>query len=162
MIQQGVTLQNVASVLEHDNKVKVAGVDVDGVLRGKIISKSKFLSSAKDGFGLSSAIFGWDIHDELYSTELAITSKDTGYEDFIAIPDLNTYRRIPWENNIAFFLLEFFRGEDRIAPDPRGLMKIVKDRLALEGVKAMAGGKMFSILSRCLSGLYKFSQFSGA
>lgn len=140
MILPEVTLQNLASVLEHDNKVKVAGVDVDGVLRGKIISKSKFLSSAKAGFGLSSVIFGWDVHDVLYSPELAITFKATGYVDFIAVPDLASYRRIPWEDNIAFFLLEFFRDGEPIAPDPRGLMKTVKNKLAAEGVKAMAGG----------------------
>lgn len=139
MIIPEVTLQNLASVLEHDNKVKVAGVDVDGVLRGKIISKSKFLSSAKGGFGLSSAIFSWDVHDELYTTELSIASKETGYDDFIAVPDLASYRRIPWDDNIAFFLLEFFRNGERITPDPRGLMKSVRDKLAAEGVKAMAG-----------------------
>jgi len=37
------------------------GVDVDGVLRGKIMSKDKFLSSAKgDGFNFCSVIYGWD------------------------------------------------------------------------------------------------------
>jgi glutamine synthetase len=34
---------------------------VDGVLRGKIMSKNKFLSIAKgDGFGFASVVFGWD------------------------------------------------------------------------------------------------------
>lgn len=34
---------------------------MDGVLRGKIMSQSKFLSAVKsDGFGFCSVIFGWD------------------------------------------------------------------------------------------------------
>jgi glutamine synthetase len=143
MIAPDLTLENLACVLHLDNKVKVAGVDVDGVLRGKIIAKSKFLSSAKDGFGLSSAIFGWDVHDELYETELEICSKKTGYADFIAVPDLASYRRIPWEDNIAFFLLEFYRDGKRIAPDPRGLMKTVTEKLAANGTMAMSGGISF-------------------
>lgn len=141
MAEQEVTHQNLASILEHDNKIKVAGIDVDGVLRGKIIAKSKFLSSAKDGFGISSAIFGWDIHDQLYEKELDVCSSKTGYADFIAVPDLASYRRIPWEDNIAFFLIEFYRDGKRIAPDPRGLMKTVTEKLAANGTKAMSGGK---------------------
>jgi glutamine synthetase len=31
--------------------VKVAGIDVDGILRGKIMSRSKFNSAKSDGFG---------------------------------------------------------------------------------------------------------------
>jgi hypothetical protein len=33
--------------LANDGKVKVAGIDVDGVLRGKVMHKDKFLSIAK-------------------------------------------------------------------------------------------------------------------
>jgi hypothetical protein len=38
-------------LLQGDNKVKVAGIDADGVLRGKVMSKDKFLSAVKAGFG---------------------------------------------------------------------------------------------------------------
>ena len=67
------SLEQLAVLLEHDNKVKVAGtciylisaelsgVDIDGVLRGKIMSKSKFLSACRaTSFGFCSVIFGWD------------------------------------------------------------------------------------------------------
>jgi glutamine synthetase len=45
------TKESITALLEHDDKVKVAGIDIDGVLRGKIMSKTKFLSSIPDGFG---------------------------------------------------------------------------------------------------------------
>ena len=35
--------------LASDDRVKVAGVDMDGILRGKIVAKEKFLSSVKSG-----------------------------------------------------------------------------------------------------------------
>lgn len=72
------SIEELKELLKNDTKVKVAGesfilngedrrilirpgVDIDGVLRGKIMSKDKFLSAAKsDGFGFCSVIFGWD------------------------------------------------------------------------------------------------------
>lgn len=41
-------------------EVKVAVVDIDGILRGKYMQKEKFLSAAKGGFGFCSVVFGWD------------------------------------------------------------------------------------------------------
>lgn len=35
--------------LAADEKVRVAGIDIDGILRGKILSKEKFLGSLKSG-----------------------------------------------------------------------------------------------------------------
>jgi glutamine synthetase len=46
--------------LDPYNKVKLAGIDADGVLRGKVVSKDKLLSAIKsDGLGWCSVIFGW-------------------------------------------------------------------------------------------------------
>src|ERR1700760_3234570 len=98
-----VTLDNLSNVLSGDISVKVAGIDVDGVLRGKLMAKKKFLSIAKDGFGFCSVIFGWDMHDMTYIRELKISNKDNGYRDIIARVDLKSFRRIPWENNVPFF-----------------------------------------------------------
>lgn len=45
------TVADVEKELQGDTKVKVAGIDADGVLRGKVMAKDKFLSAAKSGFG---------------------------------------------------------------------------------------------------------------
>lgn len=45
------TLDNLADSLANDSRIKVAAVDIDGLLRGKIIHKEKFLQVAKSGFG---------------------------------------------------------------------------------------------------------------
>ena len=44
-------MESLQEQLKDDNKVKVAGIDADGVLRGKVMSKDKFLSALKSGFG---------------------------------------------------------------------------------------------------------------
>ena len=99
------SLENLESFLSRDTRVKVAGVDIDGVLRGKLITKKKFLSIARDGFGFCSVIFGWDMHDQTYFRELKISNAENGYRDIVAVPDLSSFRRIPWENDVPFFLV---------------------------------------------------------
>jgi glutamine synthetase len=136
-----VTVDNIERNLAHDTKVKVAGVDADGILRGKVMAKDKFLASVKDGFGMSSAIFGWDMHDVLYAGGNDLTSGAQGYADLIAIPDLSTFRRLEWENNVPLVLLRFqVNGED-VHADGRSMLASLRDRLASEGKRSCAGGK---------------------
>jgi glutamine synthetase len=51
MTQTILTLENLADYLARDTKIKVAAVDIDGLLRGKVMHKDKFLAVAKNGFG---------------------------------------------------------------------------------------------------------------
>ncbi|KAL6819943.1 hypothetical protein V8C40DRAFT_281254 [Trichoderma camerunense] len=133
------TISQFKRLLANDTKVKVAGIDCDGILRGKIMNKSKFLSSLKGGFGMSSAIFGWDMHDLLYSEESNLTSAKTGYADFNAVVDLESMRRLPFEDNIPFFLLRFFLAEQSVVADGRGLVRSLTDSMAASGFLGLAG-----------------------
>ncbi|SJL00475.1 probable glutamine synthetase [Armillaria ostoyae] len=136
------TLEELKNILKDDIKVKVAGIDVDGVLRGKFMSKDKFISAASsDGFGFCSVIFGWDIHDTVYSRELLISNKANGYRDILARIDLSTYRRIPWEDNVPFFLVSFLDPDTKepLVVDPRGILRITTERAASLGFECFAG-----------------------
>lgn len=139
---QEVTVDNLGHVLANDTQVKLAGVDADGMLRGKLVSKKKFLSIAADGFGFCSVIFGWDMHDQTYFKELGISNKENGYRDMLAIPDLKTFRRIPWEDDVPFFFVNFFDPETKepVSACPRGLIRTAAAGLEKMGYKAMAGG----------------------
>ncbi|KAI0664647.1 glutamine synthetase/guanido kinase [Cubamyces menziesii] len=136
------SISELEALLKDDIKVKVAGIDVDGVLRGKYMSKEKFLSAASsDGFNFCSVIFGWDIHDAVYSKELLISNRANGYRDLIASIDLATYRRIPWENNVPFFLVSFLDPDTKepICADPRGVLRKVAQRAQAKGWRCIAG-----------------------
>lgn len=137
--------------------VKLAGVDVDGILRGKLVSKKKFLSIAEAGFGFCSVIFGWDMHDRTYVRELKISNAENGYHDLLAIPDLSTFRRIPWEDNVPLFLVDFLDPDTQkpICACPRGMIKTQLDKLKEHGYGAMAGGMY---LARIISSLADSSQ----
>jgi len=45
------SIEDLEATLADDSKVKVAGIDADGVMRGKVMAKDKFMSAAKSGFG---------------------------------------------------------------------------------------------------------------
>lgn len=138
--EAGDRLENIQKIVANDHKIKVAGIDCDGVMRGKIMSKDKFLSSIEKGFGMSSAIFGWDMHDVTYMREVSITSAKDGYRDFIAEIDLNSMRRLPFEDNIPFFLLRFILDGKPVCADGRGLVRSMVQSLAHAGFKGFAGG----------------------
>ena len=44
-------MESLEASLKDDNKVKVAGIDADGVIRGKVMAKDKFISAVRSGFG---------------------------------------------------------------------------------------------------------------
>ncbi|KAL1409867.1 hypothetical protein Q8F55_003866 [Vanrija albida] len=136
------TLAELTTLLKDDRMVKVAGVDVDGVLRGKVMSKSKFLSSI-EAFGFCGVVYGWDMHDQTYSRELLVSNRGNGYRDILARVDLATYRRLPWENNIPFFLVSFTTPETGLPleVDPRSLLETVLEKATDKGWTGMAGAE---------------------
>jgi len=96
---------------------------------------------AKDGFGFCSIIFGWDMHDLTYFRELKISNKENGYKDLVAKIDLSSYRRIPWEDNVPFFLVSFYDPDTNqpVCACPRSLLRTTVDKLRQAGYGAMAG-----------------------
>ena len=60
--------QQIISYLKEKNvdKIKFAFADVDGILRGKIISTEKFTDGLQDGYGFCDVVFGWDSSDACY------------------------------------------------------------------------------------------------
>ncbi|MBL7700072.1 MAG: glutamine synthetase [Chitinophagaceae bacterium] len=114
-------------------KVKLAVTDIDGVLRGKIVSAEKFSSAAEKGFSFCDVIFGWDSGDMAYDNG-TFTGWHTGYPDGEAVPDPASYRTIPWENDIPFLLLDLTSaGHDGVTVCPRTLLKKIAARAAEDG-----------------------------
>ncbi|OQE10696.1 hypothetical protein PENFLA_c081G05724 [Penicillium flavigenum] len=103
-IPSGVTIDRLAVLIKNDSRVQVAGVDGDGQLRGKVMAKEKFLSVINSGFGMSSAIFDWDMHDQLFEQAGSSTSFKPGYADIIGVPDRDSMRRLLWAGDMPFFL----------------------------------------------------------
>jgi glutamine synthetase len=116
--------------------VKVGVFDVDGILRGKYISREKFLSALDGGFGFCDVVLGWDCQDQLYDN-VRYTGWHTGYPDAPAriLPD--TCRTLPFEDGGLFFLGEFAPPAETVCP--RALLRRVVERARTQGFEAYAG-----------------------
>ena len=82
-------------------KVKVAVSDIDGVLRGKVLHKDKFLSALDGGFGFCDVVFGWDMADACYDNT-RLTGWHHGFPDAHVRLDPATMRAVPWDGGIPF------------------------------------------------------------
>jgi glutamine synthetase len=136
-----VKLQNLIEELRQSDtrKVKVAVTDIDGVMRGKYLHKDKFLSALDSGFGFCNVVFGWDSSDVCYDN-VKYTGWQSGYPDAMVRVDTSTFRKVPWDGNVPFFLGEFVRADgEPLEICPRQLLKKVLKRVADAGYSASTG-----------------------
>lgn len=128
------TKEIIGYVKDHPSgKVKVAITDIDGILRGKYISTEKFLSVTENGLGFCNVVFGWDAGDATYDN-VQYTGWHTGYPDAPAVLDMNSFRKIPWENDLPFFLAEL--SDEKGNPSlvcPRQLLKKILNEAIQQG-----------------------------
>jgi len=122
---------------EHSH-VKIGFTDMDGIIRGKYIAKSKCLSALEKGVSFCDVIVGWDCNDQLYEKAKA-TGWHTGYPDtrLRIVPE--SVRQLSLEENMPFFLCEF--DGPGAAVCPRRLLGRVLDRLATAGFTAFVGAE---------------------
>src|SRR2546426_12841711 len=133
-------LKNIQDLLAQHSitKIKVGGFDIDGVLRGKYISRDKFDSAVETGLGFCDVIFGWDSSDALYDN-VKMTGWHTGYPDALARIDLSTFRLLPWEPGTALYLVDFFKPDGApLAVSPREVLRSVVERAEAKGYSPRA------------------------
>ena len=116
--------------------VKVGAFDIDGIMRGKYMSREKFLSALEGGFGFCDVVLGWDCQDQLYDN-VKFTGWHTGYPDapVRVLPD--SCRPLPFEDGGLFFLGEFAPPAETVCP--RALLRRVIDRGRAMGLEAYVG-----------------------
>lgn len=115
--------------------IKVGIVDLDGVLRGKYVSRAKFLSALESGLGFCDVVLGWDVEDRCYDN-VRLTGWHTGFPDAQVTIVPESCREIPFEPGTLFFLCEFSSPTAAICP--RGTLKRVLERAAERGFSAYA------------------------
>ena len=122
------------------SNVKLGVTDLDGVLRGKYVSRAKLESALAKGFGFCDVIFGWDSDDQLYGRD-SYTGWETAFPDAWAQIDTSTCRSLPLEGDQSLLLLADFSESSAAAVCPRALLKRVLARLADHGLNASAAAE---------------------
>src|SRR6202046_4655090 len=123
-VKQDVQIRNFLTerAIEH---VKIGVFDTDGILRGKYLSRDKFLSALDKNLGFCDVILGWDSNDQLYDNT-KFTGWHTAYPDATVRLLPETHREIPFEPKTALVLGEFAGRAESVCP--RGTLRRVLDR----------------------------------
>jgi glutamine synthetase len=134
------TLEVISRIRESGaNKVKLAIADLDGVLRGKYVHPDKFASAAESGFGFCNVVLGWDSSDVCYDN-VSYTGWHTGYPDANVHIDLGSYRSLPWDRNVPFFMGHFVDNEGKaLEICPRQLLRRVVGQAEAAGFHPIVG-----------------------
>jgi len=133
------TVEQAKAIVTERNltHVKVGVTDIDGVIRGKYMSREKFFSALDNGFGFCDVVLGWDSNDQLYEgVNVKYTGWQTGYPDAPVriLPD--TCREAWGEPGMLFFLAEFTNTAEAICP--RGVLRRILDMAGAMGFTVKA------------------------
>jgi glutamine synthetase len=132
------TIADARAIVEQRNlaHVKVGVFDVDGIMRGKYMSRAKFLSALESGYGFCDVVLGWDCQDQLYDN-VQFTGWHTGYPDAPVRILPESCRPLPFEDDSLLFLSEFAPPADQVCP--RGILRRVLERARGMGFEPYAG-----------------------
>jgi len=134
------TEADLASLIqERDlNYIKVGLFDVDGIMRGKYMSRDKFLSSLEKGFAFCDVVVGWDLQDQLYDN-VKITGWHTGYGDAEVRILPQTTRELPMEDGAILVLAEFAGRVEAVCP--RAVLRRIIAKADSMGLAATAAAE---------------------
>ncbi|MCV7290372.1 glutamine synthetase [Mycolicibacterium wolinskyi] len=121
-------------------EIEVAWSDPFGHAQGKRIPAAGFLDRARGtGFAFCEASLGWNTDGTVVDT-LRLTNWEAGYPDVYAIPDLTTFRPLPWRPRAAHTISDIVAHDRRPSLlDPRATLKRVLAQLAALGYTAKVG-----------------------
>jgi len=143
------SLENLRSEIEVGtiDTVIVAITDMQGRLVGKRIHGQYFLDDVlQHGTEGCNYLLAVDM-DMNTVAGYEMSSWDRGYSDFVMIPDMDTLRRVPWQEGAAMLLadVQWLDGKDVVA-SPRQILRKQVKALADAGMKAMVGTELEFVL----------------
>jgi glutamine synthetase len=141
-IDDAEALAEVAATLESRGlrEIEVMWLDHQGHPRGKRINAESFLDRARGaGFAFCNAALVWDVAGDV-KPGLRHADWDSGFPDFFAVPDLRTFRELPWRHAVGHVISDLVdhHGE-LVAASPRTVLRRAVDRLADLGYRARVG-----------------------
>jgi len=125
--------------------VRVTFVDTHGIVRVRPIEAHLFSQAARNGVPFTTALFAMDSANSIFQNVFA---RDGGFGretmggggDMLAMPDLATFRVLPWAHKCGWVLSDvYLKSGERCPFDPRLIMQSACARLALQGLTYIGG-----------------------
>ena len=123
--------------------VVLAMTDMQGRLQGKRLTGTHFVDEVL-GHGAESCNYLLAVDVDMNTVDgYAISSWERGYGDMLLLPDLDTLRRVPWQEGTAMCLADvaWLDGAE-VPPSPRQMLRRQLGRLAERGWSAFAGTEL--------------------
>ncbi len=125
--------------------VRVGFVDTHGLVRSRPIEARHFAQAARNGVPFTTALFAMDSANNIFQNVFA---RDGGFGrdsmggagDMLAVPDLDTFRIVPWARRTATVLSDVYLSDGEPCPfDPRAVMRKAVAALARQNLSYVAG-----------------------
>jgi glutamine synthetase len=123
--------------------VVVAFPDAQGRLVGKRVA-ARFWRDEVLPHGAEACNYLLSVDVDMNTVDgYAMSSWEKGYGDMLLVPDLDTLRRVPWQEGTALVIADL-AWEDRAAvvQSPRGILNAQRERLANDGLSAYVGTEL--------------------
>lgn len=125
--------------------VRVGFVDTHGIVRVRPIEARLFAQAARNSVPFTTALFAMDTANNIFQNVFAGDGgfgRDTmgGAGDMFAVPDLGTFRVLPWAHKCGWVLSDLYLSSGERCPfDPRLIMQTACDRLSRQGLSYVGG-----------------------
>jgi glutamine synthetase len=138
--------------------VRVGFVDTQGLTRTRPIEARHFAQAARNGVPFTTALFAMDSANNIFQNVFA---KDGGFGretmggagDMLAVPDLDTFRILPWASKTASVLSDVYLTDGEACPyDPRMVMRKALAALADKGLSYVGGVEVECHIFRVVDG----------
>jgi glutamine synthetase len=126
---------------EGIRKVRVATVDLNGVPRAKLVTAEQFVARVMErGHPWALPLIAVDIWQNL--PEGVGYGAGTGFGNGILVPDLTTFRKLPWTADTAHVFGDVYTREGEATPTPRNVLKAVLERAGTLGWQVVFGSEL--------------------
>lgn len=129
--------------------VLIAMTDMQGRLQGKRLTATHFLDEVveHDAEGCN-YLLAVDVEMNTVSG-YAMSSWERGYGDFVFKPDMETLRRVPWQEGTAMVTCDLvWEDGSPVLASPRQVLKRQLERLAERGLEAFVGTELEFLVFR--------------
>lgn len=121
--------------------VRIAIVDTHGITRVRPVEARLFSQVARNGVAFPAALFAMDSANSIFQNVFSHGDTLHGtWADLFAMPDLATFRVLPWAHKCGWVLSDLYRSSSERCPfDPRLVMQTACDRLTQRGLRYIGG-----------------------